>query len=454
MNMSSLDNGAPALEKERSISSRTALRNQYRVLMLANSLPYPATNGYKMRVWALLNCLHGERCCVDLLCFGDPLQLDEHRGDLSRFCRNVEVIPHKTAGLSAGMNLRLRVAALLSPYAYGAASSRSDRMKERIDGLLRASVYDLVLVEEADLLVNLPENLALPVIVDHHNAEHLLLERYAAHAESWPRAAYARLEARKLRRWERRAARRATITLVCSDHDRAAFLKLAPQAHVIIAPNVIDASAYAPSWTNSDRNFTVLYAGGMDWYPNRDAVRYFARDILPRLRTLAPEAEFVVAGRAPSSEFGKEFADVPRMRFTGTLPDLRPEIQKAAVCVVPLRIGSGTRLKILEAAAMGKPIVSTSIGAEGLDFVNRTEILLADAPSEFAEAVFSLLTDPSKRHRLGQAARKQLEMSYSLPAMRAAVHQVWSILDGSSTLAELPGPREGLQGQNVARLTP
>lgn len=398
-----------------------------RVLMLTNSLPYPPTNGSKMRVWSLLSCLKAERCCIDLLCFGDMAQREAHRNELSCYCRHVEAISRRHASLSNARNLYARAAALLSRFPYGPATSRSTIMRTRLSRLLDASLYDLVLVEEADLLVNLPEHLTLPLIIDYQNAEHVLLERYANNAESWPRALYARVEGRKLRRWEAGTVRRATTALVCSDHDRAAFLKLAPQASILVVPNVIDASAYTPPEDDGHPNFTVLYAGAMDWYPNRDAVRYFARNILTRLQRFVPDVEFVVAGRAPSSEFVKEFADVGRMRFTGTLPDLRPEIERAAVCVVPLRIGSGTRMKILEAAALGKAIVSTGIGAEGLAFVNGTEILLADAPTDFADAVISL-TDRNRRRRLGQAARERLEMTYGLPAMRAALQPLWSSL--------------------------
>ena len=164
----------------------------------------------------------------------------------------------------------------------------------------------------------------------------------------------------------------------------------------------------------------VLYSGGMDWYPNRDAVEFFVAKILPPLRKLAPEVNFVVAGRSGPEKFRRRFADVSGVRFTGTVADLRAEIAKAAVCVVPLRVGSGTRLKILEAAAMAKPIVSTRIGAEGLDFVDGEEIVLADEPREFGRAVAHLLADPARRLAMGLAALRRAETQYSLPALRSA----------------------------------
>jgi polysaccharide biosynthesis protein PslH len=422
MTASSPGSGSPLLQEHGSaVQVLTPAIRKRQVLMISTSLPFPPTNGYKMRVWALLNCLLAEGCWTDLVCFGDPADVDRYRNDLSRLCRHIVAIPHRNAGLSAGVNLGRRLAALFSRYPYAVATSRSARMQAQIETLLDAGSYDLILLEETNLLANLPSKLAVPLVVDHHNAEHLLLERYVAHAENWPKALYAWVEARKLRFWERRATRRAKAVLVCSEHDRSIFRNLASNTCVIVAPNVIDADAYTPTYDEGEENCTVLYAGGMDWYPNRDAVRYFVQRILPRLRTLVPAVEFVVAGRAPSADFKKEFSNIPGMRFTGTLPDLQLAIAKAAVCVVPLRIGSGTRLKILEAAAMGKAIVSTCIGAEGLEFSHQREIILADTPDEFAEAVAALVKNVGYRRELGCAARVVVEKRYAYAAMLTSV---------------------------------
>jgi glycosyltransferase involved in cell wall biosynthesis len=194
----------------------------------------------------------------------------------------------------------------------------------------------------------------------------------------------------------------------------------------MVVPNVVDTDHYQPS--GAEEPCTVLYQGGMDWYPNRDAVEFFVSAILPRLRASVPEARFVVGGRSPSDEFRRRFAAVPGIEFTGTVPDMRTEIARAAVCVVPLRIGSGTRLKILEAAAMAKPIVSTRVGAEGLDFVGGREIVLADEPKAFAEAVADLLRDASRRRELGRAARRRAQECYSLPVLRTAVSAAFAEL--------------------------
>jgi glycosyltransferase involved in cell wall biosynthesis len=170
----------------------------------------------------------------------------------------------------------------------------------------------------------------------------------------------------------------------------------------------------------------------MDWHPNRDAVEFFALQILPRLRRLRPEVRVVVAGRSGPEEFQRRFAGIPELRFTGTVPDMRVEIARAAVCVAPLRIGSGTRLKILEAAAMAKPMVSTTIGAEGLNFEDGREIVLADAPQPFAEAVARLLEDRAYGAALGAAARRKVETAYSFESLRSALRAALAPLEAAA----------------------
>ncbi|PYT34817.1 MAG: glycosyl transferase family 1, partial [Acidobacteria bacterium] len=156
----------------------------------------------------------------------------------------------------------------------------------------------------------------------------------------------------------------------------------------------------------------------MDWFPNRDAIEFFVNQIFPLIRRDAPAAEFIAAGRNPPRELIDRFSAVPGVKFTGTVPDMRPFLQQAGVCVVPLRIGSGTRLKILESAAAGKAIVSTRLGAEGLDFVDGQEILLADDPVSFAGCIVALLRDPSRRRAMGEAACRRVRQQYSCETLK------------------------------------
>ena len=188
---------------------------------------------------------------------------------------------------------------------------------------------------------------------------------------------------------------------------------------MMIVPNVVDVDRYTPVEDNNTP--TILFQGAMDWFPNRDAVDFFVTRMLPVLKQMVPHIRFVVAGRNPPLNFVSKFASVAGIEFTQNVPDMRLEIARATVCVVPLRIGSGTRLKILEAAAMAKSVVSTRIGAEGLDFADGQEIVLADKPEVFAHVIAELLADPVRRRAMGLAARRRVEIQYGMPTLRYAL---------------------------------
>ena len=407
-----------------SVPARLGSQRFKRILVLSNCYPFPPTNGIALRVWAILQVLAKSGHDLDLLCFGDPGTVPQDRAAL-KTCKSVQIVPRPLAWSEHTALIR-RAAALPFARPFGVARARSKAMADAILDHLRRGSCDVVLCEEADLLVNVPDCLPVPLIVDHHNVEHVLLGRYSAQETNPLRRAYAQLEARKVLNWERLATRRADIALVCSEVDRATYQQLCPSAAVIVAPNVIDIDAYTPGVGEEPES--ILYTGGMDWYPNRDAVEFFALSVLPRIRRSVPTARLIVAGRSPAPEFRRRFAGLPFIEFTGAVPDMRPLITRAAVCVVPLRVGSGTRLKILEAAAMARPVVSTTIGAEGLSFTDAREILLADDADTFAAAVVALLNDPQRRASMSAAARQRVESNYTLVALSAALHDALQVL--------------------------
>ena len=396
------------------------------LLFLSMFYPLPANNGVKMRTWAVMRALAAEGHEITLATFADPTQANGHSAELLQVCRRVECVPRVLKSLSSSADYLGRLRGVFSFLPYGVVQARSDQMKKRVLSLIQSDGFHAVVCEQTDPLVNFPHSAYIPVILNNHNVEHLILQRYLQFERNPARRYYAWLECRKTLQWQREACRRSAIALACSEHDRALIQCLAPKLAVMVAPNVVDTDYFQPS--GAEKPCTVLYQGGMDWYPNRDAVEFFVSAVLPKLRASAPEARFVVGGRSPSDGFRRRFAAVSGIEFTGTVPDMRPEIARAAVCVVPLRIGSGTRLKILEAAAMAKPIVSTRVGAEGLDFVDGREIVLADEPEAFAGAVADLLGDASRRLELGQAARRRVVESYSLPVLRTALRAAFAEL--------------------------
>jgi polysaccharide biosynthesis protein PslH len=405
-------------------------------LFLSVSCPVPVDNGSKMRTWAMLRALTAEGHRISLLAFADPFIADANGRPALEGC-HAELVPHSFASLSSGGNYTERLRGMLSQLPYGVLRLRSEAMERRIRQLLESGGVDAVISEQTEPLVNLPPLEGVPLVLDNQNVEHLILRRYLALESNPAKLCYAWLEHRRMRQWERLACHRATVGLACSKHDQALLQALNHALPVFVVPNVVDVDSYTPAV--ADDGITVIYQGGMDWYPNRDAIGFFVSTILPDLRRLTPRVRFVAAGRNPADKFRRRFAAIPDVVLTGTVPDMREQIASAAVCVVPLRIGSGTRLKILEAAAMAKPIVSTHLGAEGLDFVAGQEIILADKPDAFARAVAGLLADAGARRALGQAARRRVERSYDFPVLRAAVREALTAL-GPSARSDRPTP--------------
>jgi polysaccharide biosynthesis protein PslH len=401
-----------------------------RILLLSNQKPLPANNGVKMRTWSILRALVEAGHEITLLTF-ESQECGDDSSLLARMCRRVVGVPHHVASLSLSHNHLGRLKRLPSRLPFGVESLKSTAMTAQIQRLLRESAIDAVFCEQTDLIVNLPADLPVPLVVDFHNVDYLILERYIRFERNPFKRLYAKIESRKLREWEHQCCLRATIGMACSQYDRGLLSLMNPNLSIFIVPNVIDAEEYRPAETEEpDR---ILFQGGMDWYPNRDAVEFFVAEVFPLVRRQIPRAHFVVAGRNPPEEFRQRLGSVEGVQFTGTVQDMRAEIQKAAVCVVPLRIGSGTRLKILESAAMAKPIISTYIGAEGLDFINGDEILLEDAPAGIAGAIAQLLSDSSKRRALGLAARKRLEETYSFAPLRTCLQSAMAALHGGSS---------------------
>lgn len=380
-----------------------------RILFLSSAWPSPPNNGLKMRTWAVLRALAENGHAIVYLGVNDSGETHANHSPLHLLCDRVFVEPRNAALFSSPRAHGSRAINLLCRRPHSVEAMRSKAATRRIRDLLSEGRIDAVFCEQTQLLINVPDPLPVPLLLDNHNAEHTIWRRFLPHAPNRLARLYARLECERLREWERRSCDRATLAMTCSEPDRQTLLALSPRTPFFVVPNALETDRYLPS--TEEQPLKVIYQGGMDWYPNRDAVTHFVQAILPQLRELAPGVQFVVAGRNPSETFRRRFAGNAEVHFTGTLADMRPEMARASVCVVPLRIGSGTRLKILEAAAMGKAIVSTSLGAEGLAFRHNEEIVLADDPTNFAREVANLLGDPPAENRSARAREDEFRNS-------------------------------------------
>jgi len=403
-----------------------------RILFLTPQLPYPPHQGTTIRNFNLIRHL-AARHEIHLLSFVHSLDELAAAGPLRELCRRVEGVPaprRTTVGRAVSLfTTRLPDMALRLP---------SPEFRAHLKAWLREAAYDVIQVEgiemaryglwppeAADLRALSPSALW---VFDDHNAEYVLQQRAfqtdARRPRRWVGALYSLIQWQKLRRYERAVCRAADRVVAVSETDAAALRRLMPDLPVIVVPNGVDTEHYHPDAVVPLPDAPhLVFTGKMDFRPNVDAVTWFCAEILPRVRESRPEARFAIVGRDPSPAV-QALATDPGVMVTGYVDDTRPYIAGAAVYVVPLRMGGGTRLKMLEAMAMGKAIVTTRVGAEGIELTPGQHALLADDADEFARHVVALLADPTRRRAMGQAARELVVRRYDwraiVPRLEAA----------------------------------
>ncbi|MFW6082475.1 MAG: glycosyltransferase, partial [Chloroflexota bacterium] len=310
------------------------------------------------------------------------------------------------------------------------ASQRYDRELSR---LLATDTFDVVQIEGIELARYLDTIRSAPrdplVVFDDHNCEYLLQQRsFLTDLYSplrWTAAAYSFVQWQRLRRYEAEVCRRADRVLAVSEADAQALRSLVPDLNIAVIPNGIDTRAYRPTADReSHGDSQLLFTGTMDFRPNVDAVLWFSKEVLPRIRRERTDVHFVVVGQRPH----RRIASLRRnqaITMTGWVEDVRPFFESGTVYVAPLRMGGGTRLKLLEAMAMGIPIVATPLGAEGYPVQNGRELILADTAQAFAEGVVSLIESKSHRAELARAGRAFVEEHYDWRAIVPRVERVY-----------------------------
>jgi len=393
-----------------------------RILMLTPQLPIPpqaltgTSQGTTIRNFNLIAGL-ARRHTVDLVSFvateTAPGDLPE---ELVRCCRRIITVPQPTR------TTRQRIRdTFLSPLPDMALRLASSVMHEHLDHLLAgpdAGEYDVIQIEGIEMAGYLPARAghgAPRVVFDDHNAEYVLQRRACLtdlrRPSRWPAAVYSLIQWRKLVGYERRVCREADRVVAVSEADAAALRRLLPGLDVTVVPNGVDLTflqpGVVPPQPGLSRN-ALVFTGKMDYRPNVDAVLWFVDAVLPLILEQAPDAHFYVVGQQPHARLAR-LAEHPAVTLTGRVPDVRPYIAGAGVYVVPLRIGGGTRLKVLEAMAMGRPIVSTRLGCDGFAFTDGQEVVFADEPAAFAASVLALLRDPAEAAALGRRARQHVE---------------------------------------------
>jgi glycosyltransferase involved in cell wall biosynthesis len=364
------------------------------------------------------------------------LDPDECRRAMESYCSEVVLVRLPHLGEPSRRLLQLR--SLASTSSFERLLLTVPAMRPALDGLLRARRFDIVNLEFTSLghyeFRQAPHGEQPPaLVVDSHNIDYDLARQYAAVGNGSARRLYAAVNWRKLRREELGTYRDADGVYLCSATDERRLLDQAPGLRTMVIPNAADVDFYQPRSTDPvPDGRTVVFFGLLSYAPNVDAVTYFVREIWPRIAAAHPEAHCKVIGGQPPPALLALAG--PRIEFTGFVEDLRPHLAAAAAVVVPLRLGGGTRLKIVEAMAMGKAVVSTTLGAEGIEAVPDRDLLIQDNPDSFADAVIRVLADPDLGARLGQSARRLAVERYSWSGAARALENFYrQILEAKSS---------------------
>lgn len=400
-----------------------------RILFLTPQLPYPPHQGTTIRNYNLIANL-APRHEIHLLSFVRSQDEIDAATPLQQHCRSIEGIPAPRRS-----PLKRFLSLFLSPLPDMALRLPSVEFQAKLTATLRRVPFDVVQIEGIEMarywmlevrnwkldhearpptsILQLPSS-----IFDDHNAEYVLQQRAfetdIRQPRRWVAAIYSLIQWKKLSRYEAMICQLADGVVAVSEADKAALQQLVPRLNVTVVPNGVDVEYY----TSTDIRpvplppDSLVFTGKMDFRPNVDAVLWFCQEVLPLVRGQVPDVRFYIVGQRPHRRVLR-LADDPAVTVTGYVDDVRSYIAGACVCVVPLRIGGGTRLKVLEAMAMGKPIVSTSLGCEGFEgLVSGRELSIADTPEEFAQQVIELLDDAPRQERLGQAGRRFVEEQY------------------------------------------
>jgi sugar transferase (PEP-CTERM/EpsH1 system associated) len=388
-----------------------------RLLLLTPQLPYPPHQGASLRNFNLIVQL-ARRHQVCLLTFLEPEQSLDGADPLREVCQWVEAVP--VLRRSPGLRLKQMLTTRRPDMAW---RLWSPAFRDRLAARLAEAPFDVVQIEAIELAPYLPViESARPrplIVYDDHNAEWVLQKRACltdlADPRRWPAAAYSFVQWMRLKGYEADMCRRAGRVVAVSEADRDALHAVAPEVGVTVVPNGVALDEYT-DYRGPVEPFDLVFTGKMDFRPNIDAMLWFGQQVLPLVRQRCPDVRLAIVGQRPHPRLDVLRA-IPGITITGWVADVRPYIAGATVFVAPLRVGGGTRLKLLEAMAMGAAVVATSLGAEGFPVTHGRELLLADTPAGFARAVLALLDDPAQRARLGAEARRFAAATYGWDAL-------------------------------------
>jgi sugar transferase (PEP-CTERM/EpsH1 system associated) len=396
-----------------------------KLLFLTPQRPYPPHQGTTIRNFNLIKEL-ARRHQIWLLTFLEPDQPTDH-GPLIGLCQAVETVPAPTR--STATRLRQMLGTNRPDMGWRLWSTE---FEARLQARLQTTGIDVVHIEGIEMAPYLPTIRQFApqarIIYDDHNAEWMLQQRNFSvdikNPRRWIAAAYSLVQTLRLKRYERWVCQQADGVVVCSRADQQAIEQLDASLKITLVSNGVDLETYA-NYSGQVIPFDLVFTGKMDYRPNIDAMLWFADQVLPRILAERPQTTLGIVGQRPHSRLDRLKAS-PAITITGYVDDILPYIAGAGVYIAPFRVGGGTRLKLLEAMAMRKPIVATTVGAEGYPVSAGREMILVDDPAGMAAAILKLLEDEDARRQLGQQAGQFVQAHYSWQALVPRLERLYT----------------------------
>ncbi len=384
-----------------------------RILWVKADKLLPVQNGGNIRTYHVLRYLSPRHDLTPYSYYGGTPDPD-YEQELQRQLPGAVAVctgKRELSGAARGLDY---LAHLTGQPPYAVARFADPTVQKRLQTWFREQRFDVAVCDFLDAAVNFPASLNIPSVLFQHNVESEIWRRHSATADNPAKKMMYRIEFRKMLRYERAAVRKFQRVIAVSENDRSLMTQWVDEDRVTVVPTGVDLAQYRPDPADFDPNFDpnpraasaplITFVGAMDWEPNVDGVEYFCAEIWPSIKAEMPQARFRIVGRNPDRRIQKWASIDTSIEVTGRVPSVVEHLRQSAVVIVPLRIGGGTRLKIYEAMATAKAVVSTTVGAEGLDIHHGRDIMLADDPRSFAQAVIMLLRDPELRRRYQQAA--------------------------------------------------
>jgi glycosyltransferase involved in cell wall biosynthesis len=373
-----------------------------KVLFFAQRFPYPMDTGGKIRTGKLLEYLR-QVFDVTLISNVESPKDDPYLGQVGKLCAEFYPVPWKEVRKYSFMFYVRVLAKTFSRYPISVSNDYSPDLERTLLEVLQKSKYDLLICDFLQPSINCTKVTGCPTLLFQHNVEAVIPSRHYEIAGDPISKIFWWLQWKKMERYEQAACHKFHGVIAVSEKDKQLFEEQYGARNVFAIPTGVDTEYFSPRNELAEAD-SLVFTGSMDWLPNEDAVLFFARDILWRIKGSIPNIRLTVVGRNPSRRLMAELERYPEINVVGWVKDVRPYISRHSVYVIPLRIGGGTRIKAFEALAMGKPMVSTTIGTEGLPLIHNQHLLLSDRAEDFSAAVVRLLQDPTERSRLGTNA--------------------------------------------------